>query len=90
MNKNLIIAQYAITRTKKPSTSALVLAEIINLSHKNIIYKPAELSPKITKTLSITPDLFRTTIAKLYKLNLIKKHGNTIILNPLITKPFKK
>ncbi len=88
MDTNLIMAKFAIAKAKKPSTTEKVLAEIISLYPSNIIEYPPELSPTISQNLSITPDVFRINMSKLYKMKLIMKHGNQIIINPIIRKSF--
>lgn len=90
MDTNLIMAKFAIAKAKKPSTTEKILAEIIGSYPNNIIEYPPELSPEISKKLDITPDVFRLHMSKLYRMKLIMKHGNTIIINPLIRKSFKK
>ncbi len=90
MEPNLIMAKFAIAKYKKASTLEKVLAEIITLYPQNTIEYPPELSPIISKKLNITPDVFRMRMQDLYKMKLIMKHGNTILINPIIKKAFKK
>ena len=89
MVTNLIMAKFAIAKAKQASTTEKILAEILN-TEGNIIYNPTDLSPTICHKIKITPVNFRKHILILYKLNLIRKHGNAIIINPTIRKAFKK
>ena len=90
MTTALIMPKFAIAKAKKASTTERILAEMISSYPNNIIEYPPELSPNISWKLKITPDVFRLPMSKLYKMKLIMKHGNQIIINPIIRKAFKK
>lgn len=85
---NILMAIIAIGIKSRPSTMALVLKEIIDLSENAMIEKTAALSPFITKKLSISDNNYRAALHKLYKMKLLVKKSGVIFLAPTIRTPF--
>lgn len=86
---NLLTAKLAIEIHSKPSTTQLVLAELINISNEGIITDISKYSSKISRKLNITPENYRYAIRQLNTLGLITKEYNNLILHPIAKKTNK-
>lgn len=83
----LTLASLAINIKSKPSTTALVMAELIKASDCGVITHPAIAGNNICKTLSLTPENYRAAIAKLTKLKLIVRDQSCVFLLPSLHPP---
>lgn len=95
MNKSLIIpdiniamASIAISIQTPPSTTTLVLSEIIRLSDNGIILHPSQISSEVCTNLKISYENYRAALSKLTKLKLITRDQGILILSPIIKTPF--
>lgn len=86
---DITLATIAISFKQPPSTTELVLAQLIHYSENSMITQPRKLANTIISNLKIKQNNYRASIAKLYKLNLITKQNETIILSPIIKTPFQ-
>lgn len=87
-NINTTLATIAMNIKSKPSTTILVLSELISASDNGIITHPAIVGNSIRKTLSISEENYRASIAKLTKLKLIVRDQSTLFLSVSIRPPF--
>lgn len=86
---NLLTAKLAIEINSKPSTTQLVLAELIKISDNCIITEISKHSSKIIRRLNISPENYRYAISQLNKLGIITKEYNNIMLHPIARKSTK-
>lgn len=87
-NINTTMALLAIGIKSKPSTTTLVLSELLSASDNGIITDPAIVGNSICKTLSIPQENYRASIAKLKKLKLITRNRSYLFISPRIRPPF--
>lgn len=89
-NINLLMASIAVGIKTKPSTIIKVLSEIISLSENAQITKPSALSAHMTRKFIITPEQYRASLHKLYKMKLLIKSNGVIYLSPIVKTPFNE
>lgn len=87
---NNILASIAIAIKTKPSTTELVLGQLIHYSENGMITSPAIIGTKVCEDIAITPVNYRAAISKLTKMKLISRDNSVIILSPLVKTPFKQ
>lgn len=86
-NIELVLASLAINIKSKPSTTALVLSELIKASDHGIITHPSIAGTQICKILSLTSENYRAAISKLTKLKIIVRDQSCVFLIPSLRPP---
>jgi len=87
---HLIAALTGINFKQKPSTVALVLAEIIRMSEDGIVLYPTILQKTICEKLNMNRNTYQAVITKLTELKLITRNNSMVLLDPVIKTPFEK
>lgn len=86
-NIEFVLATLAISIKAKPSTTTLVLSELIKASDQGVITHPAIAGTNICLALSISPENYRAAIAKLTRLKLIVRDQSCVFLIPSLRPP---